>query len=59
MLLWGGSLAAVAIVAAIFGRRVLDDEQRRRTAEADYLAGRVSLVDGWIVSQSEADSVKR
>ena len=56
-----GGVASVLVgaVVAAFGWRAAEAQKRQRLAEEDDVAGRVTLVDGWILSQSEADSVKR
>jgi hypothetical protein len=55
ILLIGGGIATSAIAALTVLRRVHDEqEQRLRAARADYLAGRISIVDGWILSEGEA-----
>lgn len=55
----GVASALVAAVVGAFGWREAEAQRRQRLAEEDDVAGRVTLVDGWILSESEAASVKR
>ena len=52
--LLGGASAALVAVAAAIGNRMLRVQQRVSLAEVDYLNGDVVVIDGWIVSKSEA-----
>ncbi len=54
VVLGSAAVAAAVALAAVFGRNLFVKQQRLADAEADYLAGRVTLRDGWIVSESEA-----
>ena len=56
IVLWGAGGALLAFAAAILGKRAYDGGQRIAAAEADYLAGRVMLDRGWIMSVSEGQS---
>jgi len=55
----GVASALVGAVVAAFGWREAEALKRQRLANEDDVAGRVTLVDGWILSESEAASVKR
>lgn len=47
-----GAAAAVAILTV---RSQMQSAAQREAAERDYLAGRLAVVDGWIVAASEAE----
>jgi hypothetical protein len=57
-ILVGGGLFGVIGGAGVLGIRMLTNGARRSAAAtADYLAGRVVVVAGWIVSETEAEDI--